>query len=123
MSERKPLALIVEDEPEAGEIFIAALNVAGYDSVLITDGTEAVAWLQDKIPQLIVLDLHLPGLPGPEILAQIKEDERLNETAVFLTSADTHLSNTLYQEVDAVLDKPVGFRQLKEAALELKSGD
>jgi len=121
MNEQKPLALIIEDEPEAGEIFLAALNTAGYIPELVTDGTEAVEWLSTKIPQLIVLDLHLPGLSGTEVLAYIQRDGRLTETAVFVTSADTHMSDTLRHEVDIVLDKPVGFRHLRDAALKIKA--
>ena len=66
-----PLGLIIEDEPALSLVFKHALEEAGYQTECILDGQEAVNRLPDIVPALIVLDLHLPNVPGKEILRQI----------------------------------------------------
>lgn len=86
--------LLVEDNPNDAEQMVEALN-EGDLPVRIThveDGEEAVQHLQrpeQTLPDLILLDLHLPRLSGHEVLAVIKEDARLRRIpVVILTNSD-----------------------------------
>ncbi len=107
-----PLALIIEDDEDMGMIFAAAMRKAGYESEVIADGQSAMNRLAESAPDIVVLDLHLPKISGPEILKYIRGDERLQQTKVIITTADPHLADTLRKDVSFVLDKPVSFKQL-----------
>jgi len=115
----QPLALIIEDDPQQADIFSQALNMAGYSPKIITDGASALEALAETAPALIVLDLHLPGLTGDKILQHIRNESRLRDTPVILATADPRMAETLHEESDLVLLKPVSFFQLRELAARL----
>lgn len=114
----KPLVLIVEDDPTQNQIFSITLK-SDFEVETFTDGDSAAARLEQVAPALLVLDLHLPGIPGSEILAQVRADERLAKTRVILTTADERQADFLYDQADIVLLKPVSPGQLKGLALRL----
>jgi DNA-binding response OmpR family regulator len=68
----------------------------------------------------VVLDLHLPGTAGTDILKRIRSDERLNQTRVIITTADARLAESLEEQADLILVKPVSFSQLRDMALRLR---
>jgi len=72
---------------------------------------------------VIVLDMHLPGISGIEILRQVREDPRLSSARVIASTADARLAETLEEKADLVLVKPVSFNQLRDLALRLKRRD
>ncbi|MEM7346893.1 MAG: response regulator, partial [Chloroflexota bacterium] len=76
----KPLALIIEDELELADIFTVAVQTAEFETETIRNGSAARIRLQEVIPALVILDLHLPGASGKDILQQIRADERLSQT-------------------------------------------
>ncbi|HRF48432.1 MAG TPA: response regulator [Anaerolineales bacterium] len=117
------LALIVEDDPDLAEIFSAALTLAGFSVEAIGNGVDALARLQSIEPSVIVLDMHLPGISGIEILRQVREDPRLSSARVIASTADARLAETLEEKADLVLVKPVSFNQLRDLALRLKRRD
>ena len=57
-----PTALIIEDDEDMGTIFAAAMQQAGYETEVIADGRAALSRLQEIVPDMVVLDLHLPGV-------------------------------------------------------------
>ena len=116
----KPLALIIEDDPQLNTIMSITLQ-ADFDIETYTDGTAGLSRLKHTIPNVVVLDLNLPGVPGREILQSIRSDERLSKTRIILTTADERQAETLRDEADIVLLKPVSPSQLKELALRLRS--
>lgn len=114
--EKKPLAYIVEDNRDTVTIFRGALELADYEVEVAYDGAVAQKYLTEFIPDLIVLDLHIPNVPGDIILQRIRSDERLKETRVFLATADANMAAQLRDQAELVLLKPIGFSQLKELA-------
>ena len=114
----KPLALIVEDDPKLNEIISIALD-ADFELAACTDGSIALERFKETIPQIIVLDLNLPGLPGKDILAYVRAEERLAKTRVILATADERQAETLTNSADIVLLKPVSPGLLKELALRM----
>jgi two-component system response regulator PrrA len=113
-----PLALIVEDDPRQNQIFSITL-ASHFTTEAFTDGAEALQRLADCVPALVVLDLHLPGAMGAEILARIRADQRLVSTCVILATADERQADLLSDQADVVLLKPVSPTQLRELALRL----
>ncbi|MGB0385374.1 MAG: response regulator [Ardenticatenaceae bacterium] len=115
----RPLALIIEDDEDLAEIFTEAVQLAGCETEVIQDGKEALEWLAVHLPDLVVLDLHLPNVGGKKILARIREDTRLDKTRVIVTTADARLGDSLRKEAQLVLIKPVSFSQLRALARRL----
>lgn len=111
---KKPLAFIVEDNHDTVIIFRGALELAGYEVEVAYDGAVAQERLTELVPDLIVLDLHLPNVSGDIVLKKIRSDERLKETRVFLATADANMASQLRDQAELVLLKPIGFSQLKE---------
>ena len=107
-----PIAMIIEDDEDMGTIFAAAMRQAGFATEVIADGKTALERLQQVTPDIVVLDLHLPGVSGPDVLRFMRADERLKVVKVIIATADPHLADTLRKDVSFVLDKPVSFRQL-----------
>lgn len=122
-SDKKPLALIIEDDPELGDIFAKALQMAGFETETIQDGRVAVVRLTASQPAIVVLDLHLPRVSGKEILRQIRAEEQLAKTRVILATADPLLAETMREEADLVLIKPISFQQLRHLASRLRPPD
>lgn len=116
----KPLALIIEDDPRLSQIFAMALNAAEFDTMIVDDGRAAVAQLADITPALIILDLHLPYVSGPEVLRQIKTDKRFTQTRIMVTTADPLTAEQIRPDVNLVLLKPISFSQLRDLANRLR---
>jgi two-component system cell cycle response regulator DivK len=112
-------ALIVEDETDLAIIFSKALQEAGFETQIVRAGDTALMWLSSTTPQIVVLDLHLPRVSGKEVLEQIRADERLTETKVIIATADPRMAETLQDQADLVLLKPIGFSQLRDLASRL----
>jgi len=113
---KNPLAFIVEDNKDTVVIFRGALEMAGYQVEVAYDGAVAKEQLSEIVPDLIVLDLHIPYISGDVLLNQIRQDERLKDARVFLATADANMAAQLRDQAELVLLKPIGFSQLKELA-------
>lgn len=120
---RKPLAYIVEDNHDTATIFQGALELAGYEVDVAYDGAVAKKQLTEIVPALIILDLHIPNISGDILLQQIRSDERLDESRVFLATADANMATQLRDQAELVLLKPIGFSQLKELAERFRPKD
>ncbi len=111
-----PIAWIVEDDDDLANIFAEALQAARYDTDIIRTGDRAMARLKTGMPDVVVLDLHLPGESGMEILKQIRADAHLARTRVIVASADPVMAESLNDQADLVLIKPISFSQLRDLA-------
>ena len=114
----KPFVLIVEDDPKLNEIISITLQ-EDFECEPCQDGDKVLARLKEIVPNIVVLDLNLPGVSGVDILKHIRSDERLARTRVILATADERLAETLTDEADIILLKPVSPAQLRELALRI----
>ena len=112
----KPFAIVAEDDEDLATIFMQALEEVGFDTEQIRAGDTTLARLAEVVPDLIVLDLHLPHVLGTEILAQIHADGRLAGTRVIVATADARMAEVLHDQADLVLVKPVSYNQLRDFA-------
>jgi DNA-binding response OmpR family regulator len=117
MSE-KPFALIIEDDHDAATIFAEALKAAGFQVEIINDGQRDLD--QVATPDVVVLDMHLPHVAGPDILRRIRGEPRLAKTRVIIATADPSMTDTLQDMADLTLLKPITFVQLRDLAMRLK---
>jgi DNA-binding response OmpR family regulator len=116
----KPFALIVEDDPTLNEIIALTLQ-EDFDLETCVDGDAAMELLGNVVPQIVVLDLNIPGKPGREILTHIRAEKRFVHTQVIVATADSRQAEILHNEADIVLLKPVSPGQLRELALRVSS--
>ena len=79
--------LIVEDEPNIVESLTFLLSRAGFDVAVETDGGKARGAVLNDLPDVLVLDVMLPGLDGFSILRQLRGDDRTRELPVIVLSA------------------------------------
>jgi len=87
---RKAKILVVDDEPEITEIIEAFLDNAGYTIKVENTPSKAIEVAQKLRPDLILLDIMMPGIDGYTICNRIKEDPALTDTPViFLTGKDS----------------------------------
>ncbi len=115
-----PLALIVEDDNKVAAIFATVLRLAEYETTIAPDGLSALGYLERTIPDLVVLDLHLPQASGVEILTYIRQEPRLAQVPVILATADVRMAEILAADADLVLLKPVSPAQLRGLAYRLR---
>ena len=97
--------LLVEDDPDSAEIMVEVLARAGYAVHLASDGREALTWLAAHRPTVIVLDLHMPGIDGLEVLNRLRADPNRADVPVIVLSAVPRQLAAV-GEVAAFLAKP-----------------
>lgn len=110
----KPLALIVEDDPQLVNIFSIAMQIAGFETDTAADGRAALDKLTRLTPDVILLDVHLPHVSGSDVLRHIRADARLQKSTIVLSTADSREAAQLRTEANLVLLKPVSFKELVE---------
>ena len=117
----KPFALIIEDDRDIAALFRHVLDIAGYHTKIEMHGKEAVKHLGSVRPDIVLLDLHLPGVSGVQILEQIRADERLKSVPVVVITAYSRDADSLPVEPDLVLLKPVNLEQLSNLVQRLRT--
>jgi CheY-like chemotaxis protein len=78
----RPLVLIVDDYPDAREMYGAYLSLAGFDITQASNGVEALQHALDRPPDLILMDLSLPVMDGLEATRRLKADPRTSAIPV-----------------------------------------
>jgi len=86
MPEDKKTILIVEDDKFLRDLIAQKLTREGFNMIEATDGEEGVTKIKEEKPDLVLLDLILPGIDGFDVLAKIKEDPVLAEIPVIILS-------------------------------------
>src|SRR5438046_8654140 len=79
---RKPIVLLVDDYPDAREMYAEYLEFSGFDIVQAGNGVEAIERAIDSHPDVILMDLSLPVMDGWEATRRLKADERTNAIPV-----------------------------------------
>jgi len=100
--------LIVEDEFLTASAMAAELQAVGYDTEVAADGRQALDWLADNVPDLIVTDYMMPRLDGAALVRAVRADPRLAGVPVVMATS-TPRAAILRKglELQALLDKPV----------------
>ena len=82
----EPLVLIVDDNPDLLSIASMRLTAAGFAVETARDASEGIKKAKELIPDLVLLDIHMPGLTGTEALLDLKKDPATADMKVaFLT--------------------------------------
>src|SRR5579883_2650548 len=91
----KPKILVVEDERPLVEVLTCNLEREGFDVLTAYDGQEGLRQAQLKLPDLIVLDLMLPGKPGLEVCRELRLGTRTREIPIIMVTAKAEESDEL----------------------------
>ena len=105
----------VEDDASIRDIEVYALKSAGYQARGFEDGLSFWSALQDDVPELVVLDVMLPGVDGVELLRRMRQSERLRSVPVVMATAkDAEIDKIqgLDMGADYYLTKPFGVMEL-----------
>lgn len=103
---RKLRILVIEDDQDLGELITFILAEEGFQAELVSDGTMAMELLQHQTPNVILLDIHLPGVSGLDILSYVRSQERMAQTRVMVTTADEQMAEVCARTADLVFRKP-----------------
>jgi len=93
--------LLIEDDRDIVELVRYNLSREGFDVVSVGDGSSGLAQLRKSPPDLLILDLMLPKLPGLEVCKEIRRDQKLNRLPILILSARG-------EEADRVLGLELG---------------
>jgi len=114
--------LVVDDNADVRNVLARTLRREGWTVTECVDGERALAWLEDHRPDVVVLDLLMPGISGFDVVDRMQDDERWRDIPVFvvtakdLTPAD---QDRLRGSVDRVLEK--SGQALRQLSDELRS--
>lgn len=107
--------LVVDDNSDNREILKARLESAGYETAMAEDGEDAVRATRELLPDLLLLDVMLPGIDGFEVARRLKGDPSLPFIPIILVTAKTAISDVvtgLDAGADDYLTKPVEHQAL-----------
>ena len=113
MSRKK--IVIVEDEPDILEVLSYNLKREGFEVMTAADGTSGIALIRREVPDLILLDLMLPGMDGIEICSAIKKDPQTQHCLIIMVTAKGEESDIvlgLGVGADDYISKPFSPREL-----------
>lgn len=104
--------LIVEDEKALQETLAYTLNREGYEPIVAGDGNSAIAKAREIHPDLILLDIMLPGKDGFEVCRVLRQE--MNTPILMLTARDEEIDRVVGLEVgaDDYMTKPFSMREL-----------
>jgi two-component system, OmpR family, phosphate regulon response regulator PhoB len=83
----RPRVLIIEDERALTDVLVYNLEREGYEALVAHDGTEGLRKAQMVLPDLVLLDLMLPGLSGIDVCRELRSGERTRDIPIIILSA------------------------------------
>jgi len=111
MSKDSKSILVVDDNEDIRSLLSLVLSREGYEVVLASDGTEAIEKIKVAKPDLILLDVMMPGLSGLEVLSTLREDKdkKINEIPIMMITAKstiTDIDNAVELGASSYIIKP-----------------
>jgi CheY-like chemotaxis protein len=117
--------LIVEDHPDMRDLLGRIVEVMGYVPVLASGGKEGLERAIAEKPDLILLDMRMPGMDGREVARRIRANPETKDIPILATTAlfrPDDLNACLEAGCNAYLVKPFGVRDLQRKIRELLAG-
>ena len=111
-----PRVVVVDDDPPIVEVVCAALDAAGIPALGVTQAAEAFWSIRRYQPQMVILDVQMPGVNGIDLLHQLRADPHTMNLPVIFLTANQHVvwqQTPNYAELGALLlPKPFQVDQL-----------
>ena len=110
--------VVVEDEPDAAEMFGEMMRVNGFRVVKSYSSEPAINMIASEMPDVVILDVMMPDVSGLEVLKFMRRQPQLAKIPVIVVSAKSlpaDIKTGMDAGASAYLTKPVGFLDLKQA--------
>ena len=110
-----PTVLVVDDELHMCNILRRILEKAGYKVITALDGETALQLAREKKPDVILLDIVMPGIDGREVCHRVREFSTSTQIIYFTAKAEPSEASQLRElryEADAIIAKPASSRQI-----------
>ena len=109
--------LAIEDNVSNMILISRVVEAEGYELLRAEDGNQALRMLKEELPDLILLDINIPGIHGLDLARQLKADDRLAKIPLVATTANVLLGDRercLEAGCDDYLPKPLDIRELRK---------
>jgi CheY-like chemotaxis protein len=111
-SPARRLVLVVDDDPTVCQFISEALEAEGYNTAVASDGNSAFAALADFTPDLILLDVQMPGIDGWDVLRQLRAQAGPHQPIVVMTGRYEGQEQALSSGAQGYLAKPFNLSDL-----------
>ena len=114
--QRKPRVLIIDDERKNRDLLEVMLGDQGYEVSTADCGEDALKLVADAPPDIVLLDVMMPGMDGYQVATKLKADPRTMHIPVVMLSALTDRNSVMHgltAGADAYLGKPVDSAELR----------
>jgi DNA-binding response OmpR family regulator len=116
MSTKKPVILIADDDPEILTMLGIRLTKKGYQVLEAVDGNQTLSLARKHKPDLVLLDVMMPGKNGWEVAKELRADDELGRVGIVMLTAIGEKVNEMTSPLygaDAFVDKPFDFTDLE----------
>jgi CheY-like chemotaxis protein len=114
--------LVVDDDPEIVTMLSMRLSKRGYTVSTASDGHKAIELTKKELPDVVLLDVMMPGKSGWEVARAIKQDPATHAVKIVMVSAIGEKTNEITAPIygaDAHVDKPFEFEHLERVIAQL----
>ncbi len=121
--------LVVDDEPDAVDFVTEILEGEGYKVVSASDGNSGLAAMKQEKPDLVVLDVQMPGLDGFQVFEAMKKDDNLKSIPVIMLTgikekiglgfSGEEMRAYMGERPNAYIEKPIDAAKLRQAVKEV----
>lgn len=115
-ADRKPLLLIADDDPEILGLLSMRFAKAGYEVIEAADGLSTLRQARERHPDVLILDVMMPGRTGWEVARELRADENLHNVGIVMLTAIGETMNEVTSPLygaDEFVDKPFEFTALE----------
>ena len=122
----KASILVVDDDPEIVMMLSTRLGKRGYQVTTASDGNKAIEIARKTKPNIVLLDVMMPGKSGWEVARALKQDPETQDVKIVMVSAIGEKTNEITAPIygaDAHVDKPFEFEHLEKVIARLLLGD
>jgi len=102
----RPVILVVDDDVTIRLLIQDILDDVQYKVILVADGSAALTAMETVVPDLVTLDLDMPGIHGGQVLELIQQHEQLRGVKVVIISSATMIAPRVKELAQAILQKP-----------------
>lgn len=122
----KKKILIIDDEPDLCQVLAIRFREKGFEVIIANDGLEGLNKAKDERPDIVILDLKLPKLPGEEVCREIRKDKAISSIPIImLTAKDSDVDSVVGKVIgaDSYMIKPFDTKRLLEEINRLAAVD
>ena len=111
-----PVILVADDAPEIRSLLTLRLGALNYDVLEAADGNQTMDMVREHHPDLVILDVMMPGKNGWEVAKEMRHDARFKKIGIIVLTAIGEKINEMTSPLygaDAYMDKPFDFKKLE----------